>query len=270
MDWYQDWERGDTERGSAQEAWFGSSVTSGWCFSKGEPDGWPQQHHHPHGSLWACQFSGPTTDLLNPFLEGRDPGNCLNKPSGCSWNLLTCENTAFKHIAWPLWPYFPHLPPRESYLSQSTHLNYGNQVSLSKHLIMLSESCSVVSDSLWPHGLYSPWNSLGQNTGVGRLYLFQEIFPTQRLNPGLLHCRWILYQLSYEGMQRISTNYYHKEDVAHIVNGLLCLTTSFQSCPTLCGPMDCSPPSSSVHGVLQARILEWVATPSSQWAITQP
>ena len=30
-----------------------------------------------------------------------------------------------------------------------------------------SESCSVVSDSLWPHGLYSPWNSPGQNTGVG-------------------------------------------------------------------------------------------------------
>ena len=51
VDWYQDWERGDTECGSAQEAWFCSSVTSGWCFSKGEPDGWPQQHHHPHGSL---------------------------------------------------------------------------------------------------------------------------------------------------------------------------------------------------------------------------
>ena len=32
-----------------------------------------------------------------------------------------------------------------------------------------------------------------------------------------------------------------------------------QSCPTLCNPMDCSPPSSSVHGILQARILEWVA-----------
>ena len=37
-----------------------------------------------------------------------------------------------------------------------------------------------------------------------------------------------------------------------------------QSCPTLCDPMDCSPPSSSVHGILQARILEWVAMPSSR------
>ena len=34
-----------------------------------------------------------------------------------------------------------------------------------------------------------------------------------------------------------------------------------QSCPTLFDPMDCSPPGSSVHGVLQARILEWVAIP---------
>ena len=36
-----------------------------------------------------------------------------------------------------------------------------------------------------------------------------------------------------------------------------------QLCPTLCDPMDCSLPGSSVHGILQARILEWVATPSS-------
>ena len=37
-----------------------------------------------------------------------------------------------------------------------------------------------------------------------------------------------------------------------------------QSCATLCNPMDCSPPGSSVHGILQARILEWVAMPSSR------
>ena len=37
-----------------------------------------------------------------------------------------------------------------------------------------------------------------------------------------------------------------------------------QSCPTLCNLMDYSPPGSSVHGILQARILEWVATPSSR------
>ena len=42
--------------------------------------------------------------------------------------------------------------------------------------------------------------------------------------------------------------------------------TFAQSCPTLCDPMDCSPPVSSVHGILQARILEWVAIPFSREA----
>ena len=54
-------------------------------------------------------------------------------------------------------------------------------------------SRSVVSDSLRPHGLYSPWNSPGQNTGKGSRSLLQVIFPTQGSNPGLPHCRWILF-----------------------------------------------------------------------------
>ena len=66
-----------------------------------------------------------------------------------------------------------------------------------------SESHSVVSDSLWSHGLYSLWNSPGQNIGVGRLSLLQGIFPTQGLNPGLQLCRQILFQLSYKGSPRI-------------------------------------------------------------------
>ena len=66
-----------------------------------------------------------------------------------------------------------------------------------------SESYSVMSDSLQPQGLYSPWNSPGQNAGVGSLSLHQGIFPAQGLNPGLPHCRWILYQLSHKGSPRI-------------------------------------------------------------------
>ena len=65
-----------------------------------------------------------------------------------------------------------------------------------------SETCSVVSNSLRPHGL-SPWNSPGKNTGAGSLSLLQEIFPTQGSNPGLPHCRRILYQLSHKGSPRI-------------------------------------------------------------------
>ena len=56
-----------------------------------------------------------------------------------------------------------------------------------------------MSDSLQPQGLDSPWNSPGQNTGVGSLSLLQGIFPTQGLNPGLLHCRRILYHLNHKG-----------------------------------------------------------------------
>ena len=61
------------------------------------------------------------------------------------------------------------------------------------------ESHSVMSDSLRPHGLYSPWNSPGQNTGVGSLSLLQGIFPTQGSNSGLPHCSRSLYQLSHKG-----------------------------------------------------------------------
>ena len=61
-----------------------------------------------------------------------------------------------------------------------------------------SESGSALSDSLRP-----PWNSPGQDTGVGSLSLLQGIFPTQGSNPGLLNCRWVLYQLNQEGSPRI-------------------------------------------------------------------
>ena len=66
-----------------------------------------------------------------------------------------------------------------------------------------SESLSVLSDSLQPHGLYIPWNSPGQNTEVGSLSLPQGILLTQGSNPGLWHCRRILYQLSYKGSPRV-------------------------------------------------------------------
>ena len=65
--------------------------------------------------------------------------------------------------------------------------------------LTVSQSHSVMSNFLWPHWLYSPWNSLGQNTGMGSFSRLQRTFPTQGSNPGLPHCRWILYQLSHKG-----------------------------------------------------------------------
>ena len=71
----------------------------------------------------------------------------------------------------------------------------GNQ----KIEITESESCSVMSNSLWPMDYNCPWNSLGQNTGVCSSSLLQGIFLTQGANPGLPCYRQILYCLSHEG-----------------------------------------------------------------------
>ena len=73
---------------------------------------------------------------------------------------------------------------------------WGLQVS-----VQVAQSCLTLRS----HGLYSPWNSPGQNTGVGSLSFLQGIFPTQGLKPGLPHCRRILYQLSYHKLSHKGT-----------------------------------------------------------------
>ena len=94
-----------------------------------------------------------------------------------------------------------------------------------------------------PTRLPRPWDSPGKNTGVGCHVLLHGIFPTQESNPGLLHCRQILYQMSHQGRPKL----------------ISAAVKSLQSCPTLCNPTDSSPPGSPVPGILQARTLEWVA-----------
>ena len=93
----------------------------------------------------------------------------------------------------------------QTQLSDWTELNWNRPMKFyslcSAYCVYLeseSESHLVMSDSLQPHGLYSLWNSPSQNTRVGSCSLLQGIFPTQGLNPGLPHCRQILYQLSHQ------------------------------------------------------------------------
>ena len=64
--------------------------------------------------------------------------------------------------------------------------------------VLVAQSCPTLCNLT-----VSPWNSPGKNTGVGTLSLLQWIIPTQELNWGLLHCRWILYQLCFQGSPRI-------------------------------------------------------------------
>ena len=91
------------------------------------------------------------------------------------------------------------------------------QVSLKSSPLAIGESegRSVMPNSVQPRGLYSPWNSPGQNTAVGSLSLLQGIFPTQGSNPGLLDCRLIPYQLSHK-LPYLSTSMLviRKEDIA--------------------------------------------------------
>ena len=77
--------------------------------------------------------------------------------------------------------------------------------------------CSAMSDCLRPHGLYArllcPWGFSRQEPGVGCHALHQGIFPTLGLNPGLLHCRQILYHLSHQGSPLKSYNYSYSHEV---------------------------------------------------------
>ena len=101
-------------------------------------------------------------------------------------------------------------------------------------------------------------------TGVGSHSLLQGIFPTQGSNPGHQHGRRILYQLSHQGSLVPSAFIFSVKHFSSERSSLIALSTVkvksevAQSCPTLCDPVDCSPPGSSLHGILQARVLEWV------------
>ena len=124
------------------------------------------------------------------------------------------------------------------------------------HPVLYVVSQQVMSHSLPSHGLQParllcPWDFPGKHTGVACHFLLQGIFPIQGSNRHLLHllhCREILYHLSHQG------SHYLLESE----------NESRSSCPTLCDPMDLSLLGSSVHEILQARILEWIAIPFSR------
>ena len=73
------------------------------------------------------------------------------------------------------------------------------------HACQLLQLCLTVCDlmRLWLTRFLRPWDFPGKNTGVSSHALLQGIFPTQCLNSGLQHCKWILYLLSHKGSSRI-------------------------------------------------------------------
>ena len=86
-------------------------------------------------------------------------------------------------------------------LQQCKFLLFSNCLHLSWHLVCVSVIQLYLTlriHGLQPTRLLCPWNSPGKNTGVGCHFLLPGIFPTQGLNPGLPHCRQILYCLSHQ------------------------------------------------------------------------
>ena len=129
-----------------------------------------------------------------------------------------------------------------------------------------NESHSVVSDSLQPHGLNSPWNFPGQNTVLGNLCLLQGIFPTQVFHTaGRFLTSWATREAQLEdnyNIVMVFAIYQHESATGTCFTFnmkfcafkcpslLFCVHAKlFQLCPTLCDPMDSNAPGSSVHGI---------------------
>ena len=126
-----------------------------------------------------------------------------------------------------------------------------------------------MSDFLRPHGpqssrLLCPSGSLGKNSGVGCHAFLQEIFPTQGSNPHLLcPLHW-----QAGSLLLVPPGKPLKKNIYMYVCVCVCAhawarAKLLQLC-RLFDPTDCCLPGSLVHGILQARILEWVATSSSR------
>ena len=134
-------------------------------------------------------------------------------------------------------------------------------------------SRSVVSDSQWPRvlqptRLLCPWDFPGKSTGVGChcLLLYWTLGEPYSLipSPWLIRCLIhqcflpLLYGISLEGLRT-----HAKTSLTRVSYSCYsCLVT--KSCLILCDPMDYSLPGSSIHGISQARILEWVVISSSR------
>ena len=134
-------------------------------------------------------------------------------------------------------------------------------VYLSTHPSITLRACSVVSDSLPPQGLQptrllQPWDFPGKNTGVNCCFLLQGVFPTQGLT--CIPCA------SCVGRQIL----HHCATSITICYLSMCVRVL--SCVRLCDLLDYSPPGSSVHGIFQARILEWVVTSFSMTQGSNP
>ena len=119
---------------------------------------------------------------------GRSTGEGIGYPLQYSWASLMAQLVKNQPAMWETWV---------QSLGWEDTLEKGKAT---HSRILAWRPPSSRAEGLLPAGTgWKPWNSPGQNTGVVSLSLLQGIFLTQGLNPGLLHCRQILYHLSHQG-----------------------------------------------------------------------
>ena len=122
------------------------------------------------------------------------------------------------------------------------------------------EVASVVSDSVRPHRrqptrLPCPWDSPGKNTGVGCHFLLECVKVKS-----LSRVRLCATPSTATHQAPLSLGFSRQEHWSGLpFPSPMRESEVTQSCPTLSDPMDCSPPGSSVHGIFQARVLDWGA-----------
>jgi len=117
-------------------------------------------------------------------------------------------------------------------------------------LCLCALSCSIMFHSL-PTECSPPGSSVhdifqAKSAGLGCHSLPQGIFTTQKSNPHLLCLLYLYHCITWEALN-------------YDIDAAAAAAKSLQSCPTLCDPIDGSPPGSPIPGILQARTLEWVA-----------
>ena len=132
--------------------------------------------------------------------SGRSPGEGIGYSLQYSWASLVAQLVKNLPTMWETWvqkiPWRKERLPTPVFWPGEFHGVYSpwgrKEKNIEKVKVKVAQLCLTLCNPMD----YSPLNSPGQNTGVGSLSLFQGIFPTQGLNPGLPHGRWILYQLN--------------------------------------------------------------------------
>ena len=163
-------------------------------------------------SMWSIltyQWNSTTIKITNIFIAFRSFSHSFptHYTSVISWSdffsfsMIILIVSILLHVSMFLFLLLSSFP-----LCESTHIynlfiiGRHSYCAWKKMKVKVIQSCLTLCDLM---DLYSPWNSPGKNTEVGSLSLLQGIFPTQGLNPGLPHCRQIIYQLSHQESPRI-------------------------------------------------------------------